>query len=125
MARFDSAIETALRLIQKNGQKVTWQQSLVVVPDATKPWLPAAGTVALHEPFICFLPLDREGKEFLIKLGATEVNVGMFYGLMGNVSFTPDPKDVVTRDGIVLDIAHIDLLSPNGQKVLWTITFNG
>jgi len=125
MGQFDRAIDTALRLIKKNGQQVSWVQKTDIVPDPTKPWLPEGSTELTYNPFICFLPLDKEGKEFLIAMGQSEALQGMFYGLMGEQPFTPSPKDVVTRDGVVLDIASIDLLSPNGQKVLYTVTFNG
>ena len=54
-----------------------------------------------------------------------EAVTGKFIGLMGNVPFTPKVSDVVTRNGDKLDIDSIDLLSPNGQKVLYTIIFNG
>ncbi len=44
---------------------------------------------------------------------------------MGQVSFTPTKTDIITRDGVPLDINSIDLLSPNVQKILYTIIFNG
>jgi hypothetical protein len=125
MGKFDRQIDTALRLIKQYGQTVIWEKKLSLsAPDPTKPWEQVAST-ALYEPYICFLPLDLQGKEFLQSLGGGEAASGAFYGLMGNVPFVPDRLDVVTRDGIKLDIESIDLLSPNGQKILYTIIFNG
>lgn len=125
MARFDRQIETALRLIKRNGQIVSWSQVVPGAPDPTKPWLPVGTTQTTYTPFICFLPLDRDGKEFLMSVGGAEAVSGAYYGLMGNVGFVPNLKDTVTRDGVKLEIASIDLLSPNGQKILYTIMFNG
>lgn len=125
MAQFDRAIETAIRLIKKNGQSIQWKQQTNNVPDPTKPWeIETTGFVEFN-PFICFLPLDKDGREFLSSLGGSEITVGSYYGLMGAVPFTPIKSDTVVRDGVVLDIESIDLLSPNGQKVLYTIVFNG
>jgi len=125
MARFDRQIKTALRLIQKNGQAVAWVKTVDAIPDADMPWLPVGTTNTNFAPYICFLPLDLQGKEFLHALGVTDAFTGTYYGLMGNVPFEPLVTDVVTRDGVKLDIASIDLLSPNGQKILYTIIFNG
>lgn len=125
MGRFDRQIATALKLIKKNGQTVTWRNIPPTTPDPVKPWLPVGGIPVDHSPLICFLPLDLQGKEFIASLGGTEAVTGTFYGLMGNVDFNPLVTDIVFRDGVALDIESIDLLSPNGQKILYTIIFNG
>lgn len=125
MGQFDRQIATALRLIKKNGQPVKWRQIPTTEPDPLKPWKPVGGAPVDRTVDICFLPLDLQNKEFLASLGNTEAAVGSFYGLMGAVSFTPNIKDVVLRDGVLLEIASIDLLSPNGQAILYTVIFNG
>lgn len=124
MAQFDRAIQTALRLIAKNGQTVAWNKRIVSVPNPDKPQ-DQIETNTVYNPKICFLPLDLQGREFLMSLGGGEAASGAFYGLMGNVNFNPDRGDILTRDGVKLNINSIDLLSPNGQKVLYTIIFNG
>jgi hypothetical protein len=125
MARFDRQIATALRLIQKNGQAITWR-SLTNDPDPAEPWN-AANTVVEHSGiFICFVPVrDRETRKLFQYLTGMEVQVGQLAGLMGNVNFNPTAKDIVIRDGVELRISNLDLLSPNGQKILWTLEFQG
>lgn len=129
MGQFDRQIATALRLIQKNGQSVSWKQTAITVPDAQKPWLPTSSAVVEYSPFICFLPFIQAtpngARQFLTPVGGGEAESGTFYGLMGAQSFTPDLKDVVTRAGVILDIESIEVLAPNGQNILYTITFNG
>ena len=125
MAQFDRQIASALRLIKKNGQKVQWLKEIANIPDPLKPWLPVGTTPIVYEPFIVFFPLDLQGKEFLFSLNGSEAVTGTYYGLMGNVNFEPNTSDIIVRDGIILDINSIDLLSPNGQKILYTIVFNG
>lgn len=123
MAQFDRAIRTALRLIKKNGHRVEWKQ--YGESEQGQPWKPLSDVEVTNYPFICFLPLDRIGKEFLISLGQSEAVSGSVYGLMGAQSFVPNLKDTVYRDGVSLDISSIEVLSPNGQIILYIIMFNG
>jgi len=125
MGQFDRQIETAKRLIAKNGQTVTWRKAGVDTPDTSKPWLPAADTPTDYDNVvICFLPPGRVGQELIRYLKGTEVTTGSVQGLMSAVSFEPAANDVVIRDGKTLRIKSIDPLSPNGQIILYTIEFD-
>jgi hypothetical protein len=126
MARFDRAIKTAERLIERNGQSVIWRTVNDGTPsDPLKPWKPSDQADVDRTAFICFLPVDKEAKQlFRFLRGTNDLPTGNIQGLMkGNVNFEPNLKDVVLRDGEILRIRSIDLLSPNGQKVLYTIEF--
>ena len=124
MARFDRAIQTALRLIAKNGEKVKWRViDDAAAPDPSQPWNPGPATPEDKDVTICFLPVDLQTMETFTFIKGTEVPKGSVMGLMGNVPFNPNLKDVVIRDGVELRIANIDVLSPNGQKVLYTVVF--
>lgn len=124
MARFDRQIETAKRLIAKNGERVTWRIiDDAAPPDPTKPWEPGPAAPVDHDVAICFLPVDRKTQETFTFIKGTEVPKGSAMGLMGNVQFEPNLKDVVIRNGIELRLAYIDVLSPNGQKLLYTMVF--
>jgi hypothetical protein len=126
MAEFDRQIATALRLIQKKGQKVVWRQLPAAVSDPLQPWNGGASVPVNNDVFICFVPVrDRETRKLFQYLTGTEIEIGQLAGLMGNVPFDPKPKDIVLRDGVELRIASLDLLSPNGQKILWTVEFHG
>jgi len=125
MGQFDRQIQTALRLIKKNGQQVQWLKTTEAILDTDQPWLPVGTGTTTYTPYICFLPLDLQGRKFLMSLGvAPEIAVGSYYGLMGAVNFEPSKEDQIIRDGKPLSIESIDLLSPNGQKILWTIIVN-
>jgi len=124
MGQFDRQIETAKRLIAKNGQTVTWRKLGVATPDPSTPWKPAADTPEDHSPKICFLPPGRVGQELIRYLKGTEVTTGSVQGLMSAVDFEPTANDVVIRDGKTLRIKSIDPLSPNGQIILYTIEFD-
>ena len=125
--RFDRAIATAQRLIERNGQLVQWRSLENGTPaDPDKPWLPGNSVPTNTDVYICFVPIkDRATRQFFAELANREVTIGSLAGLMANVPFDPTLKAVVIRDGIELAIETIDLLSPNGQKILWTIEFKG
>lgn len=128
MAQFDRQIATAVRLIEKYGQAVTWTTvNDGAPPDAAKPWKPAEAADTPNEATICFVPVrDNDWRKLLAYLKGTEVPTGKLAGLMaGNVSFTPKLKDVVVRDGVTLNVTNIDLISPNGQKILYILEFEG
>lgn len=123
MARFDRQIEMAKRLIKKNGQTVTWRQLNETIPDAGKPWKPESLPGTDYTPEIALFTINKENRQFIHFITGTEAKIGDVYGLMGNVSFEPSLKDIVIRDGVTYRILNIDLLSPNGQKILYTVEF--
>lgn len=124
MARFDRQIQTALRLIKKNGEAVKWRVVDDAAPaDPSQPWNPGPATPIDNDVFICFLPVDLKTQETFTFIKGTEVPKGSVMGLMGNVPFEPNLKDVVIRNGAELRLAYIDVLSPNGQKILYTMVF--
>lgn len=125
MARFDRQIQTALRLIKKNGKLVKWRQPQSL-DDAAEPWKVTPAAPVDRDVYICFLPVNKENREFISYLrGNNEVKIGAVVGLMGNVSFEPSTEDIVIRGSETLQIFNIDLLSPNGQKILYTVEFKG
>src|ERR1044072_9107403 len=122
MARFDRSIATAFRLIKKNGQRGTWR-AISDKPNPTQPWNPGSRVVTDNIVYICFLPVDRVSMETFTFMNGSEVQRGSLVGLMGQVPFVPNLKDVVIRDNRELRIANITVLSPNGQNVLYTVMF--
>lgn len=125
MGTFDRQIATAKRLIEKNGQKITWRKPGTSTPDTDKPWLPVATTPTDYTDIsIVFLPNNRINNELLRYFGATEVTTGNVRGLMWAVSFVPTANDIVLRAGVELRVKSIDTLAPNGQVILHTIEFH-
>jgi len=127
VAEYDKIIATAQRLIEKKGQLVQWHSvPNPIIADSNEPWIVTEPVPVTHDVYICFVPVrDREMRKFLAYIKGSEVPTGRLAGLMGAVNFEPAIKDEVVRDGALLKLADIDLLSPNGQKVLYTIEFEG
>lgn len=123
VAVFDRAIATAERLIDKYGQQVVWNTVVKGASDPATPWKPTQAVDVPHNVVICFLPVDRESRQlFTFLRGTNEVVTGSILGYMkGNLDFIPHLQDTITRDGLTLKIKTLDLLSPNGQKVLYIL----
>lgn len=122
MGKFDGAIATAQRLIAKNGEAVIWRSISNPEPvDPDKPWIVGPTESTDYVVNVCFLPLSRVNLETFTLIQGTEVPKGAVMALMGNVPFAPNLKDVVVRSGTELRIDSLDILSPNGQIVLYTM----
>jgi hypothetical protein len=120
-------IETAKRLIKKYGQLVTWKKSLAV-SDTSEPWkekLEDEDEETLEiDVYILFLPVGRINTEFQMFFQGTEIIVGNLKGLMANVDFEPNAKDVVIRSGEEIRIKNISPIEPSGIPILYTIEFD-
>lgn len=123
MARFDRQIEMALRLIKKNGEEIIWKSIVEPTVNPAEPWKPDSIDAIEYPATICFLTVDRVGMETLSFQYAKEVPKGLVFGLMGQVEFEPNLKDVVIRHGVEYRILNIDILSPNSQIILYEIIF--
>ena len=125
MARFDRQVQTAKKLIAKNGQLVKWRVIRDAAPvDTAQPWKPTnPATPVEHDVTICFLTVDKDTYETLSYMAGGEVPMGAVMGLMGAVNFELSLKDVVIRDGKELRLVNIEELNPNGQTILYTMVF--
>lgn len=95
-------VETALRLIKKNGQAVTWRVTGdPVSSDATKPWLASAADASTDfDCFAVFLPMKSLRSPFLSMMkDATDVPAGSETVLIaGNSDFEPAMNDLCLRN---------------------------
>lgn len=123
MGVFDRQVATALRLISKNGQAVTWRSLVNGAPvDANKPWKPSAATGTEHSVKIVFLPRKEQNEKSIQYMEKSEVPTGLLKGLMGQVDFVPKLKDVIIRGSLQYEVETIDIIDPNGEGViLYTI----
>lgn len=126
MARYDSAIATAKRLIKKDGQQVSWFKATETLIDPTKPWLGSTEVNVEYNPFICFVPVSGGFYSLIQYLkGIGEPANAATYGLMAPQDFLPQLTDLVTRNGDPLKIKTIDTLQPNEQVVLYVLGLTG
>lgn len=119
MARFDALIETAKRLIEKNGEPSTLVRTTPGAPsDPTKPWEPGTPTVTSTPVSTVWL------NESILRRG-TLVKEGEIFAILAakDLSSVPDPSldHLVRSDGTRYAIVAVEPLSPNGQKIIYEI----
>lgn len=130
MAGYERQIASAKRIIGKRGQAVLWRirsegtTDGAVVAGATK-WRPKAVSPSTPDDrsvTIAFFPITKEKYESL-KARGIEVVTGAQMGYMPAVDFEPSQKDAVLRNGVLMPIADIDVIAPNGDPILYEIVF--
>jgi hypothetical protein len=118
MARFDSAIALAKKLIKKNGQAVTLRGFTAgAAPDPAKPWKPG-GNVAADQTIVAVF-LDYEQRYIdgqTIRTGDQRV----FMPAEG-LTAPPEVEDLVLRDLEVWKVVAVKPLNPNGQAILYEL----
>jgi len=127
MAYPQTQIATAQRLIKKYGQLAQWVSVGIFVPD--NPDYPSGPGSApepdLHDVWICPLPEDRIGYEWVKYIAQTEIPEGNGYFLMaGGITFEPKQGDsVIMADDRTIVISKFDILGPSGIPILYTVKF--
>jgi hypothetical protein len=142
MGVYDRQIATALRLIAKKGQAVTWVKHNAQQGNI-QPWktskVPSgygvggygAGGYGVgnsdapsYAVSIVFLA-PKSGLQALFALmQGTSIPTGAPVGLMGAVTgFTPEINDMVMRGPKAMVIKDFDIVAPNGEVILYKLEF--
>ena len=129
MAIFDDDILGAREDIAEFGESVTWRQLRDPdLPDPNKPWEPGTKLEVDYPVSILFLRVKKEDKQYIKYLKGTEIEIGTSLGLMAGevepLTFTPNKKDVVIRNGKQISIDNLDPVHLNSQFILWYIEFS-
>lgn len=118
MARFDSAIALAKKLIKKNGQAVTLRGFTAgAAPDPTKPWKPG-GNVAADQPIEAVF-LDYEQRYIdgqTIRMGDQRV-----FMPADGLTAPPEVEGLVLRGSEVWKVIAVKPLNPNGQAIMYEL----
>jgi hypothetical protein len=123
---FDRQKQSAKRMIEKNGQKVTWRIINNPETETGKPWRTLAFKPEDKQVKIVFIPANRENFQTYCPMkSAAEVIKISVIGLLAasSVTFKPNNKDIVLRGETTLKISFIDELAPDGEPILYTIGF--
>lgn len=122
MARFDAQLQTALRLIEKNGETAALRRKVDgALPDPAKPWEPGApGFTQFSVPAV-FLDeatsrrlglLTKEGEQLALIPGVS----------LGSVIPDPATDHLVRASGEAWTVVRSEPLRPNGQLILHQVT---
>jgi hypothetical protein len=115
MARFDSSIATALRLIQKNGETSTIFRRADTPPDSSEPWnQDSTETQYAADSVWLDASLDRPSGS-AVQSGDQIVLVAA-----SGLTITPDASmDRIEREsGESWSIIAVRTLNPNGQQII-------
>jgi hypothetical protein len=121
VARFDSAIALAIRLLAKNGQNVTLRGFTPGAPvDPTKPWRPSANTASNQTVKAVFLDYEQK------YIDGTTIQSGDQKALLPsvdilNAAIAPELEGLVVRGSELWRILDVGTLAPNGQTIMFEL----
>ena len=119
MARFDSALALAQRLIGKNGQPVMLRKPGPMDPsDPSKPWLVSDPTFTEYPFTAVFL----NEKEKYTTTDTVRKSTQICYAAALGLAAVPDIDDLIIRDGQPWKVQDAETLNPNGQTVLYKLS---
>lgn len=126
MARFDSAAALALKLIAKNGGPTTLRTYLQgPSSNPTTPWKPTgASPVDYPDIKCCFFSYTDQGRAPKVFADGSFARTGdqEVYMAASGLEVDPDLNSVLIReDGSQWTVKAVDLLAPNGQKIVFVL----
>lgn len=117
MSIFQRQIDTAKRLITKNGQLVIWRS--LTDNAGSKSWRPNTPTSTDYNVRVLFIPNSAGFIELLRYLKGSDIPSGSVKGLMPAVNFEPNLRDVIITPTDTFNIKSINPLAPNGDVIMY------
>lgn len=121
MGVYDSQIALAERLISEKGKEVQLVRRTVVVPDPSKPWETGTSTEVITNVHAVFLNFNQKDLETQHRMYG-EIEVGDRKVLIAAAA-TGGPisiKDVLRDGATEYTIEYVQVISPNGEDILYT-----
>ena len=123
MGTYDRQIATAERLIREKGKAVQVVRQTTVT-DPTKPWEPGVPTEVLDDAYGVFLNFNQSDLETMSKMsGASEVQASDRKVLLAAAALSgaPTTNDKLREADGDWSIEWVQVLSPNGENILYTL----
>lgn len=124
MGTYDRQIATAERLIREKGKAVQVVRQTTSIPDPDKPWEPGTPGVSLDDAYGVFLNFNAKDMETMSKMaGASEVQASDRKVLLAAAALTgaPTTNDKLRDATGDWSIEWVQVLSPNGENILYTM----
>lgn len=124
MGTYDRQIATAERLIREKGKPVQLVRQTTTIPDPDKPWEPGVPSESLDDAYGVFLNFNGNDMETISKMaGASEIKASDRKVLLAAAALSGAPTtDDKLRDSTGdWSIEWVQVLSPNGENILYTL----
>lgn len=124
MGVYDSQVALAERLIREKGKAVQVVRLATTLPDADKPWEPGTSTETLDGAYGVFLNFNQEDMATFSKMaGASEILASDRKVLLAAAATTsaPTTTDKLRDADGDWSIEYVQVLSPNGENILYTL----
>lgn len=121
MARYDSAIALARKLLVKSGELISLSIPTAGAANNAQPWRPGDPGATVVAAYAVFIPYSDQGRGSKTYADGTLARTGDLQVFMeaSGLAAQPDLNSILTRgDGSKWRVRDIRLLDPNGQKVL-------
>jgi len=123
MARFDSAIALAKRLIAKNGETATLRSfTAAATPDPAKPWEPGANSAVDQTVYGVFLDYEQKYIDGTVVMsGDQKMFMPSTTSAGGALTPEPDVDGLILRGTDEWKIIDAKPLNPNGQTIMFEL----
>lgn len=124
MGVYDSQVALAERLIREKGKPVQIVRQTTTVPDPNKPWESGEAVETLDDAYGVFLNFNNQDMETISKMsGASEILASDRKVLLAAAatSGTPTTNDKLRDETGDWSIESVQVLSPNGENILYTL----
>ena len=124
MGVYDRQVATAERMIRTKGKPVQIVRPSATVSDPNQPWNQTPGAPVLDDAYGVFLNFNQKDMETLGKMpDASEIQSSDRKVLMAAASLIASPTraDKLRDETGDWSIEYVQVLSPNGENILYTL----
>lgn len=122
-------VDTAARLISKNGRTVSIRRSVTTAGDPAKPWGGAADTTVETDESTTAVFFNENAKDLEARLSAVsrlvispvEQNRALVYIAARDIGVAPTIADKLVDGSRVLEIEQVETVQPGSQVILYIL----
>lgn len=122
-------VDTAVRLISKNGRPVSIRRTSLTTGDLAKPWGGAGDTTTITDEATTAVFLNENGQDLEARLSAVsrlvlspvEKSTAIVYIAARDIGVAPTIADSLVDGSRVLEIQQVEKVQPGSQVILYIL----
>ncbi len=122
-------VDTAVKLIEKNGRPVSIRRSEKTAGDPAKPWGGAGDTTTVTDESTTAVFLNQNAQDLEARLSAVsrlvlspvESNKALVYIAARDIGVAPTIADKLVDGSRVLEIEQVETVQPGSQAILYIL----